>query len=69
MNPGFTYCGFKYNGDCRDFAPPANGFACGTYDAATWTYSDCHDSASGDNGKWHKSTNYRQAITIYVSGV
>jgi hypothetical protein len=28
MNPGSTQCGFTFAGDCADFAPPANVFAC-----------------------------------------
>ncbi len=66
-NLGFTYCGFKYNGDCRDFdTTTPSPHACASFDG---TYNDCHDSQSSDRGHWHKSSNYRQVITTYISNL
>lgn len=67
VGSGVTWCGFKYNGDCRDFNTiTLSPHACSSYDG---TYNDCHDSLSNDKGKWHRSTNYRQVITTYVSNL
>lgn len=66
-NPGYTYCGFQYAGDCRDFTPEvATPYSCRTYDPGPGTYGDCHDEA-GD-GRWGGGNKkYRQVITTYVS--
>ncbi|HEY5949189.1 MAG TPA: hypothetical protein VIV40_27035 [Kofleriaceae bacterium] len=65
-NPGFTYCGFEYAGDCGDFTPSVpSPYACRSYDAAAGIYGDCYDQA-GD-GRWPSSTKYRQVITTWVA--
>ena len=64
-NPGNTYCGFNYAGDCADFTPAVpSPYACGTFDAAQGTYGDCHDRSG--NGKWPDASKYREVITTYV---
>jgi len=70
-NPGFTYCGFKYAGDCADYTPASpSPYACKSFDAgqvtvAQGTYVDCYTEAS--NGKWPQLKIYREVITIYVA--
>jgi hypothetical protein len=65
-NPGYTYCGFKYAGDCRDFTPQvATPYACRTYDAAAGVYGDCYEEAGP--GKWQCTTKFREVITTWVS--
>src|SRR5262249_60535140 len=60
-NPGKTYCGFNYAGDCADFTPQfPSPYACGTYDAAQGTYGDCHDRSG--IGKWPDAGKYREVI-------
>lgn len=67
-NPGFTYCGFKYAGDCADFpTTPSTAYACDGFDADATTYSNCRNTPV-ENGRWKRQTNYRQVITSYVSG-
>ena len=66
-NPGFTYCGFKYAGDCADFTPEfPSPYACKSFDAAQGTYEDCYTEAS--DGKWPSLKTYREVITTYVTG-
>jgi hypothetical protein len=43
-NPGLTLCGFKFAGDCADFTPPPNRFACRRQTSGTF-YVDCLDHA------------------------
>jgi len=63
-NPGKTYCGFTYAGDCRDYQPQfLTPYACKSFDAGL--YGDCHN-ASG-LGHWPSSKTYREVITVYVS--
>jgi hypothetical protein len=59
--PGFTYCGFKYNGDCGDFEDAATAPACRTYDAANGAYNDC----KGVNGH-RQNAKYRTVITVHA---
>ena len=64
LNPGFTYCGFRYAGDCADFTPQfPSAYACGSYDDGT--YSNCHSVPAF--GKWRGAERYREVITSYVS--
>jgi hypothetical protein len=65
--PGFTYCGFKYAGDCADFTPAfPSPYACRSFDSEEGTYSDCH--ATEGDGHWPGSRPYREVITVYVTG-
>jgi len=62
--PGFTYCGFRYAGDCADFTPQfPSAYACSSYEGGV--YGDCHGSPA--LGKWRHETRYREVITSYVS--
>jgi len=64
--PGFTYCGFKYAGDCGDYTPAfASPYACRSFDATQGTYGDCHDESG--LGQWPSSKKYREVITTYVT--
>lgn len=66
--PGFTYCGFKYAGDCADFTPSVpSAYACRTYNAESGTYGEC--AADGDRkGKgWCGGKRYREVITTWVA--
>ncbi|HEY4178975.1 MAG TPA: hypothetical protein VGM90_19145 [Kofleriaceae bacterium] len=50
-NPGKTLCGMFYAGDCADFAPPANKYACRSQDADDGFYVDCAQTSKfGNNG-------------------
>lgn len=65
-NPGFTYCGFNYAGDCADYTPEfPTPYACGTFNATQGIYGDCH--ATAGDGKWPNSQKYREVITTYVT--
>jgi hypothetical protein len=65
-NPGKSYCGFTYAGDCRDYSPATpSAYACKSFDSIQGIYGDCHN-ASGD-GHWPSSKTYREVITVYVS--
>ena len=65
-NPGFTYCGFNYAGDCIDFTPEfPNPYSCKSFDGEDGTYGDCHTSAT--DGHWPGLRTYREVITSYVS--
>ena len=55
-NPGKTYCGFSYDGDCST--------ACRTFDAAEGTYGECRVDGTGRFGQGRK---YREVITTWVS--
>lgn len=47
--PGYTYCGFKYAGDCGIYDPWHPTFACLSYNATKGYYGDC---AVGDEDNW-----------------
>ena len=65
-NPGRTYCGFNYAGDCAGFTPESpSPYACRSFDAARGGYVSCHDTAG--EGRWPKSKPYREVITVYAS--
>ena len=65
-NPGKTYCGFNFAGDCGDFlGQGTEPYACGRFDAAQGVYSRCH--ATEGLGHWQASPPYRQVITSYVA--
>ncbi|HEU0036725.1 MAG TPA: hypothetical protein VFQ53_39200 [Kofleriaceae bacterium] len=64
-NPGYTYCGFIYAGDCTD--------ACARYSEAGTYYGKCrvtadpHDDANEDELDWNNLHKLRQVITTYVT--
>lgn len=65
-NPGYTYCGFKYAGDCADFTPSTpSAYACRSYEAGSGTYGDCYDEAG--LGQWPGSRKYREVVTTWVA--
>ena len=45
MRPGLTLCGMTFAGDCTDFAPPANKYACESRTADGY-YVNCSPTAS-----------------------
>lgn len=64
-NPGQTYCGFNYAGDCADFSPEfPSPYACESFDTGAGVYDDCH--AESADGHWQGAKKYREAITVYV---
>lgn len=65
-NPGFTYCGFKYAGQCRnyDFLFP-EPYACKNFDGSQGTFSDCYTESR--DGRWSGLRTHREVITVYVS--
>ena len=71
-NTGLTQCGFKYAGDCGEFAQQ---HACKSFDEDGTFYRKCHDDLAFENGKKHKHKGldhdhhaYKQVITVYVLG-
>ncbi len=48
-NPGFTLCGFKYAGDCDDWAPPKNAYACKKFRKAPKSHGHDDDDLHGDD--------------------
>jgi len=74
LTPGYTYCGFKYAGDCRDYTPAVpTPYACRTADSVTagavgyTIYDDCYNRAGA--GHWSGSKRSRQVLTVYVSNI
>jgi hypothetical protein len=66
-NPGYTYCGFYYAGDCADYSPDfPSPYACRTSDAAQGVYGDCHEDSGNKSGQF-SGKKYRQVITTFVS--
>lgn len=71
---GYTYCGFKYAGDCADFdtAVPTP-YACKSADSVVagavgyTVYDDCFNRAGA--GHWSGSKRSRQVLTVYVSNL
>jgi hypothetical protein len=62
-NPGYTYCGFKYTGDCRDFTPEfPNPYAC---DGFVGFYKTCYERPGA--GRWGGASKHRYVITSFVS--
>lgn len=58
-NPGLTLCGFKYAGDCADWAPPRNAYACKKFKEPKGRKGGPHDD--GDLGsKDHRGGYYEQ---------
>ncbi len=55
-NPGFTYCGFTYTGECGDFAVPRDAKACRRQSGPGTFYRNCE---TGDDV-------FREVITTYV---
>lgn len=66
-NPGYTYCGFNYAGDCRDFTPSfPSPYACRTFDSAAGVYGDCYEEPVF-NAKSKCTKKYREVITTWVA--
>jgi hypothetical protein len=66
-NPGFTYCGLKYAGNCAVFDPAfPSPYACKSFDGVQGTYEICH--AEAGDGQWPSLKAYREVITTYVTG-
>ncbi|HEU4610498.1 MAG TPA: hypothetical protein VFS15_00420 [Kofleriaceae bacterium] len=71
-NPGYTYCGFKYDGDCRDFTPSTpSGSACRVYDPELGTYDRCRGEVDHGHGHGHghgcSRKQYREVVTTWVA--
>jgi hypothetical protein len=74
-NTGLTMCGFKYAGDCGDFA---EDHACKSFDEDGTFYKKCrsdddyHNKKHGHGhhgwGHHHHDRAYKQVITVYVLG-
>lgn len=62
-NPGFTKCGFTDAGDCADFAPPVNPYACKQFKKGN--YRQCHQQA-GD-GKWKGVKKHTEVMTVFLT--
>ncbi len=66
--PGFTYCGFIYDGDCGDFTPNTPGdSACRIYDSGQGTYDRCWGEVAHGHGQGHSRRQYREVITTWVA--
>jgi hypothetical protein len=80
-NPGKTFCGFNYAGNCGDFTGMAkkNEFACSSYDVEAGVYSRCRTTASVslDNwwewdwkdwlNWWRSKRRFREVVTTWVA--
>lgn len=65
-NPGFTYCGFTYAGNCGNYAfGVPDPYACKTFDGAQGTFSECYPESR--DGRWSGLRTHREVITVYVS--
>jgi hypothetical protein len=81
-NPGFTRCGFAYAGDCGDWAPPANAYACKRFrnpssrhaitDTDVLSTRDYHGGFyeechdSPGFGTWHHAERFAEVLTVFV---
>lgn len=81
-HPGFTKCGFTYAGDCADWAPPANPYACKRFrsgaDSCNITSDDTLNSRDyrggyyeqchdvPGDGVWHHAAKFTEVITVFV---
>jgi hypothetical protein len=77
-NPGFTLCGFNYVGDCQDWTPPSNAYACKKFqeprssddcgdhddDHEGGYYEKCYDEAG--RGHWPHAERFDEVITVFV---
>jgi hypothetical protein len=69
-DPTHTQCGFTYAGDCADFTPPPNKFACRKFSNQGF-YVDCKDHPAfdgdndGDDNACHDT--FRQVITTFAT--
>ena len=61
-------CGFKYDGDCRDFTPQIpNDYACREYDPDAGTYGRCRSVRAHSGGHDNCRKEYREVITAWVA--
>ena len=81
-NPGFTRCGFAYAGDCADWAPPVNAYACKRFrnpssrhaisDSDVLSTRDFHGGFyeechdSAGFGTWHHAERFAEVLTVFV---
>jgi hypothetical protein len=70
-DPTHTLCGFTYAGDCADFAPPPNAFACQRFSNQGY-YVECSDHAAfgGDDQHGHECDHrdrFREVITTFTT--
>jgi hypothetical protein len=76
-DPAHTQCGFTFSGDCADFGPPPDHFACARFSergfyvscedhAAVATHRDRDDSDTEDGGSRHDPV-FRQVITTFTT--
>jgi hypothetical protein len=76
-NPNLTLCGFTYAGDCADWAPPKNAYACKKFKQPRLShgcndddelrggyYEQCHDRAG--SGNWPGAERFKEVITVFV---
>jgi hypothetical protein len=76
-DPSHTLCGFDYVGDCADFAPPKNAYACKRFkqldeshcgddsDSVRGSYYEqCFDEAA--TGHWSHAERFDEVITVFV---
>src|SRR5262249_38716067 len=66
--PSKTQCGVEDAGDCADFAPPPNAFACKDFSNEGF-YVDCldHPAFSARHHRNHHDDDFRQVITTFVT--
>jgi hypothetical protein len=79
-HPNLSLCGFEFAGDCADWAPPKNAYACKKFkqpevddgcdgddrqdELRGGYYEQCHDSAG--NGHWPGAERFKEVITVFV---
>ncbi len=81
-NPGFTLCGFNDAGDCADWAPPRNAYACKKFRRpGHHVAADDGDLSSRDHrggfyeqchdspgfGHWHHAERFNEVITVFLT--
>ena len=65
-NPGFTYCGFTYVGNCGNYDDVfPQPYACKNFDGDQGTFSECYEESR--HGRWSGLRTHREVITVYVS--
>lgn len=80
-NPSKSLCGFEFAGDCADWAPPKNAYACKKFKQPQQDdgceeddrhdefnggyYEQCHDSPG--RGHWPGAERFKEVITVFVT--
>jgi hypothetical protein len=81
-NPGLTLCGFTYAGDCADWGPPRNAYACKKFkEPRSHQFGVDLDLGRPDHrggyyeqchdspglGRWHHAERFDEVVTVFLA--